>query len=144
MSKTTSVYKDSRWQQKRLEIMERDKWTCRSCGKSGEGVTLNVHHAYYESGRKPWEYDNEMLITWCEDCHAERHEGMRHFQLFMAAQNIAVASRLWLLAEYEMVNTLVALQPGVSDDTYASAIEAVNAAYEEGQVAEAECKKHGK
>jgi hypothetical protein len=62
-------YKDSRWQKLRLEIMERDNWTCQSCFKSGEGVTLNVHHAYYESGKAPWEYDESVLITWCEECH---------------------------------------------------------------------------
>jgi len=144
MSKTTSVYKDSRWQQKRLEIMERDKWTCRSCGKSGEGVTLNVHHAYYESGRKPWEYDNEMLITWCEDCHRVRHEWMKFFMAFMAVQKYRVASRLETIAKYNMVETLLSIQPGMVDEIYASAIDAVNAAYEDGQFAEAESKKHGK
>jgi hypothetical protein len=72
-SKWADHYKDSRWQKKRLEIMERDNWTCRSCGASGEGVTLNVHHAYYKSGNKPWEYPQQDLVTWCEDCHKERH-----------------------------------------------------------------------
>jgi hypothetical protein len=72
-TKFGDFYKDSRWQQKRLEIMERDKWTCQSCGKSGEGVTLNVHHAYYESGKKPWEYPDVLLITWCEKCHKKIH-----------------------------------------------------------------------
>ena len=35
---------------------------------------LNVHHTYYIEGRKPWEYDNETLVTLCEDCHKKRHE----------------------------------------------------------------------
>lgn len=73
-TKFGDLYKDSRWQQKRLEIMERDKWTCQSCGESGEDVTLNVHHAYYESGKKPWEYPEEILTTLCEDCHGEIHK----------------------------------------------------------------------
>jgi Zn finger protein HypA/HybF involved in hydrogenase expression len=73
MTKFTDQYKDSRWQKKRLEIMERDKFTCQSCGKS-EDVTLNVHHAYYEKDRKVWEYPNHTLITWCEQCHATRHK----------------------------------------------------------------------
>ncbi len=76
MSDYSKHYKDSRWQQKRLEIMERDNWTCRSCGASGEGVTLNVHHAYYEKGRKPWEYGNRTLITWCENCHKHMHNAL--------------------------------------------------------------------
>jgi len=74
MSKWSSAFRDSRWQKKRLEIMERDKWYCQSCGKGGEGVTLNVHHVYYESGKAPWEYPSECLITYCEDCHTKRHE----------------------------------------------------------------------
>ena len=74
MSKWSAAFRDSRWQKLRLEIMERDKWTCKSCGACGEGVTLNVHHAYYESGRAPWEYPKQTLVTYCENCHKERHE----------------------------------------------------------------------
>ena len=73
MSKWSSAFRDSRWQRKRLEIMERDGWACQSCGASGEGVTLNVHHAYYEAGRAPWEYDPDVLNTLCEVCHTRIH-----------------------------------------------------------------------
>jgi 5-methylcytosine-specific restriction endonuclease McrA len=74
MTAWAAKYKDSRWQQKRLEIMERDGFACKSCGAEGEGVTLNVHHAYYESGKDPWDYPDNTLVTWCETCHKERHE----------------------------------------------------------------------
>ena len=86
-TKFGDFYKDSRWQQKRLEIMERDKWTCQSCGKSGEGVTLNVHHAYYESGKKPWEYPARCFVTWCEDCHKERHQDAKDINVTIARMN---------------------------------------------------------
>ena len=66
------LLKDPRWQKKRLEIMKRDYFTCQSCGD--DKSTLNVHHAYYENGKKPWEYPDDSLITWCEDCHVERKE----------------------------------------------------------------------
>ena len=69
MSKWATQFRDSRWQQKRLEIMQRDEWMCQSCYNSGEGVTLNVHHTYYEKGRAPWEYEDDSLITLCEPCH---------------------------------------------------------------------------
>lgn len=59
--------KDPRWQQRRLKIMERDAFTCQMC--SSKEKTLNVHHAYYIRGREPWDYDDSMLITYCEDCH---------------------------------------------------------------------------
>jgi hypothetical protein len=64
--------------------MERDGWTCKSCGASGKGVTLNVHHAYYESGRAPWEYPTETLVTWCEDCHGKIHEAQKRLSLILA------------------------------------------------------------
>ncbi len=73
-SKWAAHYKDSRWQKLRLKVMERDNWTCQNCDVSGEGETLNVHHIYYESGKRPWEYDDSVLITWCEDCHKTIHE----------------------------------------------------------------------
>ncbi len=72
-SRWAAKFRDSRWQKLRLQVMERDEWTCQSCKSFGEGVTLNVHHAYYESGKDPWEYPENTLITWCEDCHKTRH-----------------------------------------------------------------------
>ncbi len=73
MSKWSSAFRDSRWQRKRLEVMERDGWRCTSCGKSA-GVILNVHHIHYEAGLAPWEYSLSSLVTWCETCHETRHE----------------------------------------------------------------------
>lgn len=62
-----SKLKDPRWQKKRLEIFNRDKWMCRHC--SCEDKTLHVHHKEYIKDLDPWEYDNKYLITLCEDCH---------------------------------------------------------------------------
>ncbi len=35
---------------------------------------LNIHHTYYTRECKPWEYENDSLVTLCEDCHKKRHE----------------------------------------------------------------------
>lgn len=59
--------KDPRWQKKRLEILERDKWTCASCGDKKS--TLHVHHIFYLSKTEPWDVPSGLLITLCEDCH---------------------------------------------------------------------------
>ena len=59
--------KDPRWQKKRLEIMERDKFMCRSC--FSEEDTLHVHHTMYFKNRLIFDYDNRYLLTLCEDCH---------------------------------------------------------------------------
>jgi len=59
--------RDPRWQKKRLEIMSRDKFTCRSCASTER--TLNVHHLFYPKGAEPWECPDESLATLCELCH---------------------------------------------------------------------------
>lgn len=63
--------KDPRWQKKRLEIMQRDKFTCRACDEQKK--TLNVHHLNYEKNKDPWDYDDLNLVTLCEDCHNVMH-----------------------------------------------------------------------
>ena len=61
--------KDPRWQKKRLEIMQRDNFTCQLCGDTKE--TLVVHH--YKYAGDPWGVDDEYLITLCQDCHDSEH-----------------------------------------------------------------------
>ena len=61
-------YRDQRWKDRRLEILERDEFSCIACG-DGDCV-LHVHHRYYVSGRMPWEYPDNALATLCESCHA--------------------------------------------------------------------------
>ena len=64
--------KDPRWQKKRLEILERDNWTCRFCGCKDK--SLHVHHLFYLPKREPWEYPRGFLIALCEDCHTGLNE----------------------------------------------------------------------
>lgn len=61
-----------KWQKKRLEILERDNFTCQYC--KSKIKTLHVHHLIYISGVMIWEYDNELLITLCKDHHELIHE----------------------------------------------------------------------
>jgi len=58
---------DPRWQKKRLEIFERDRFECRGCNSKEKMLT--VHHSYYVSGRMPWNYPDGTLITLCNNCH---------------------------------------------------------------------------
>lgn len=53
---------------------------------------LNIHHQYYIKGLKPWEYDNESLITLCQDCHMKEHQSKqvpiyRSYRSFVAKQS---------------------------------------------------------
>lgn len=67
MAEYSDQFKDPRWQRKRLEIFERDGWSCQSCGDAES--TLNVHHMRYLGNLDPWDYPNDLLITLCEECH---------------------------------------------------------------------------
>lgn len=74
-SEYSQKLRDPRWQKKRLEIMQRDKFTCQEC--LDDASTLNVHHCYYEKGKSPWEYDDGSLITLCETCHQEEANALQ-------------------------------------------------------------------
>lgn len=72
-------YKDQlrkpEWQKKRLEIMQRDNFTCQICLDNEE--TLQVHHKSYDKDKKAWEYGNDRLTTLCETCHKELTEHLK-------------------------------------------------------------------
>ena len=67
---------DPRWQKKRLEILNRENFTCQTCGDASS--TLHVHHGYYEKGLDPWEYDSDTLRCLCESCHESEQRFMRN------------------------------------------------------------------
>ncbi len=64
-------YKHPNWQKKRLEVLERDKFTCCHCEEKEK--TLHVHHKWYQKGKKVWEYPNVCFITLCDECHDHWH-----------------------------------------------------------------------
>lgn len=68
------LLQDPRWQEKRLEVLQRDDFTCRICNR--RNTTLHVHHQYYLENTDPWDYDTEsaVLISVCEPCHKKEHE----------------------------------------------------------------------
>ena len=56
---------------RREAVLHRDKYTCQICGK--KHTRLEVHHIKYRSQGGD---DNENnLITLCEDCHGDIHDG---------------------------------------------------------------------
>ena len=72
--------KDPRWQKKRLQIFERDKWICRICRRGDKPLT--VHHSCYLPKRQPWEYDDAFLFTACDECH--ENENLDHLLTYSA------------------------------------------------------------
>ena len=59
--------KSPKWQKKRLKIMDRDNFTCQKCGDTE--TQLHVHHKKYIDGKEPWDYEDSLLITLCDNCH---------------------------------------------------------------------------
>lgn len=66
--KYSEKLRDPRWQKKRLEVMNRDSFTCLAC--NDKESTLNVHHKQYHGD--PWEAPMDSLETLCEECHGAR------------------------------------------------------------------------
>lgn len=59
--------KDPRWQKMRLEILERDSFSCMHCERTDK--ELHVHHIKYSGN--PWDSNPDDLITLCKDCHSD-------------------------------------------------------------------------
>lgn len=66
------------WQKKRLEILNRDEFTCQVCSNDSE--TLHVHHLLYVPGNSPWEYPDHTLVTLCATCHEDEHESRGEYE----------------------------------------------------------------
>jgi hypothetical protein len=62
-------YKHPKWQKRRLEILERDDFTCQKCGDTE--TMLHVHHKVYHRNRKVWDYKDFDLTTLCKHCHTQ-------------------------------------------------------------------------
>lgn len=68
-------YQHPFWRRKSNEILERDDYTCKCCGSKTKN--LHAHHLYYEKDVHVWEYDNEALVTLCNDCHKNIHKDLQ-------------------------------------------------------------------
>lgn len=78
-----SLLKDPKWQKKKNSILDRDNYTCQFCGAKDK--TLHVHHLYYSENKSPWEYEDDSLITLCEDCHEAEHiEKLDNYNYYIA------------------------------------------------------------
>jgi hypothetical protein len=73
--------KDPRWQKMRLKIMQRDRFCCKICLYNDK--PLNVHHIAYDYSCEPWEVDENLLITLCEECHKNEEKDLKqlHYNL---------------------------------------------------------------
>ena len=103
----SELLKSPKWQKKKNSILDRDKYKCQHCGD--EEKSLHVHHLIYTSGKKPWEYPDDCLITYCCDCHKAAT------MLDNAIRTLAVNQKD-LFFKLELVRILIELN-GVSEKT---------------------------
>lgn len=71
VARTRAVYRE--W---RLNIFDRDNYTCQICGKrsgSGKRVVLHAHHIEEFSENLDKRYDVKNGTTLCVDCHTLQH-----------------------------------------------------------------------
>ena len=80
--------KDPRWQKKRLEILQRDDFTCQFCCDNES--LLVVHHFKYDG--EPWETEDRYLITLCEDCHDYEHKQNKKYKKLLENTLIGLES----------------------------------------------------
>jgi hypothetical protein len=111
--------KDPRWQKKRLEVFERDEWTCQKCF-DGES-TLHVHHLTYEKGKDPWDYDIDNFITLCAECHACEFETRSDYEKMLLS---LIKSKGFLADDvYKIVQGFLKLKIKYTPEVTASIIE---------------------
>jgi hypothetical protein len=82
------------WQLLQMKICQRDNWACVNCGQSD--CYLHIHFKNVESGKKPWEYPEDALVSLCEDCLAEERKllGTALNSLSEAARSKFLASQI--------------------------------------------------
>lgn len=104
---------DPRWQKKRLEILERDGWTCAYCGDTES--TLHVHHKRYRRNVDPWDVPDSDLVTLCCHCHEVETSDRRELEaeLLDACRDSLSADNL-----RDLVRCFRGVSPGVEGGVF--------------------------
>ena len=71
-----SAYRLPQWKEFSRKVIEEHQCQCSRCNRhESEGITLQVHHTYYDPDRfhKPWDYPLKDLEVLCKGCHAREH-----------------------------------------------------------------------
>lgn len=70
--------KDSRWQEKRLELLQAAGFKCQSqfCDNKEDHPQLSIHHKLYLRNTNLWEYEPWAYIVLCGPCHEKTQQYM--------------------------------------------------------------------
>lgn len=98
-------YKDQlkhpQWQRKRLEILNRDDFTCQYC--EDKETELHVHHKIYKNGKKAWEYPLSDYVSMCSYCHESIHIIKDTFGKIDYNKLLVRKMPKWATGEYQLV-----------------------------------------
>jgi hypothetical protein len=93
---------DPRWQKKRLQVFNRDNFTCQCC--LDKTRTLHVHHKSYQEN--PWDVDHNELITYCDECHLiiEATKKTYDFDKVKVVKNRLIGLVLYMIYDIDQVD----------------------------------------
>lgn len=125
-----ALFKDPRWQKKRLQILERDGFACKNCGDANS--TLNVHHTFYwdkEDEVPPWDYNDVSLMTLCDSCHDLEHKeiSIHREQLIRVISEAGLGSCLKLDTLIDAFALSLETYENEDADVFAWAIQSISA-----------------
>lgn len=112
--------KTAHWQKRRLEVLEKANWLCEDCGAGGD-TQLQVHHTFYQYGKKPWEYEDEFLMCLCEECHKQRGEDEKVVRMLVGylLRRLSLKEITWLVGFlYDMGRLSHARREEIFDSAY--------------------------
>ena len=71
-----SAYRQPQWKEFSRRVIEENQCRCSRCNRhESEGVTLQVHHTYYNPQlfHAPWDYPLSAFEVLCKGCHVKEH-----------------------------------------------------------------------
>jgi len=77
------MLKHPKWQKKRLEILEREDFSCAWC-ENDKDNQLHVHHMFYDNDMKLWEYPDHTMVCLCSVCHKAAHDLKKRLEYIVA------------------------------------------------------------
>lgn len=71
---TNPFYLTKKWKLKRSNVLKRDEYKCRECGRYGKTTpATTVHHCWTLEEYPEYKLDSNNLISLCNKCHESMH-----------------------------------------------------------------------
>lgn len=91
MSYSTKLKTDE-WKTFRDTVLSEKGYDCEICACHTDSP--HIHHAGYQRGLEPWEYEVEDMRVLCGECHSVVHERQKEFRNYMGTLSLSAKSLL--------------------------------------------------